>query len=115
MPMTNAFSSTCRAAVLAVALTGSLSALLAGCSVSADRPVPDYQIGTDLAPIPGSITYKGQPHTRLTKAPVGSSFLHEFRSEDGLLVHETYVIQPDRSLKIVSRTVFRSPFGNDDP
>ena len=27
-----------------------------------------------LAPVPGSITYSGQPRTKLTKAPVGSTF-----------------------------------------
>ncbi|MDE1157851.1 MAG: hypothetical protein PW791_06170 [Neorhizobium sp.] len=104
-----------RFACLAVLVFMPISIVMTGCSVSADGPVPDYQIGSDLAPIPGSITYHGQPRTKLTKAPVGSSFDHEFRDQYGLLVHETYLIQPDRSLKIVSRRVFRSPFGNDDP
>lgn len=96
-------------------LAGLVLLPLAGCSVSGDRPLPDFQLGADLAPIPGSITYKGQPRSKLTKAPIGSTFDHEFRSQEGLLVHETYMIQPDRSLKIVSRRVFRTPFGNDDP
>lgn len=30
--------------------------------------------GPGLEPIPGSITYSGQPRTKLTKSPVGSAF-----------------------------------------
>jgi len=55
-----------------------------------------------LEPIPGSITYGGQPATRLEKAPVGSPVPHQFRA-NGQLYNETYIIQPDRSLKLVSR------------
>lgn len=57
---------------------------------------------TELEPIPGSITYGGQPSTRLTKAPVGSTVSHEFY-DGSREVLETYVIQPDRSLKLVRR------------
>lgn len=67
-----------------------------------------------LEPIPGSITYGGQPRTRLTKAPVGSPVNHQFRNEFGQRVEERYIIQPDRSLKLVSRRVYRGwPFYDD--
>lgn len=56
-----------------------------------------------LEPIPGSITYGGQPRTKLTKAPVGSIVPHQFIDRFGRRVYETYVIQPDRSLLLVNR------------
>ena len=56
-----------------------------------------------LEPIPGSITYNGQPHSRLQKAPVGSIVNHEFII-GGNRYHETYLIQPDRSLKLSHRS-----------
>lgn len=59
--------------------------------------------GPGLEPIPGSITYNGQPRTKLTKAPVGSTLNHYFYGPFGERIQETYVIQPDRSLKIVAR------------
>jgi hypothetical protein len=55
-----------------------------------------------IEPIPGSITYNGQPATRLEKAPIGSAVPNEFFS-GGQRYKETYVIQPDRSLKLVNR------------
>lgn len=55
-----------------------------------------------LEPIPGSVTYGGQPTHRLQKAPVGSTFDNTFYS-DGQRYTETYMIQPDRSLVITSR------------
>ncbi len=55
-----------------------------------------------LEPIPGSITYGGQPATRLVKAPIGSPVAHEFFSE-GTRYSETYIIQADRTLKLVDR------------
>lgn len=55
-----------------------------------------------IEPIPGSITYNGQPRTKLQKAPVGSPVYHQFFA-DGRNYHETYIIQPDRSLKLVER------------
>jgi hypothetical protein len=57
----------------------------------------------ELEPIPGSITYGGQPRTKLTKSPAGSTFTHTFHDELGGYWSETYQIQPDRSLKIISR------------
>ena len=70
---------------------------LAGCSTSAGGSYPE--------PIPGSITYGGQPRSKLTKAPVGSWFHHRFTDQYGRTVEETYVIQPDRSLLLTSRLV----------
>ncbi|MEB2848077.1 hypothetical protein [Endobacterium cereale] len=55
-----------------------------------------------LEPIPGSIIYNGQPKTRLQKAPVGSTFTHEF-SLYGNTYSETYRIKPDRSLELLNR------------
>ncbi|WP_183839749.1 hypothetical protein [Rhizobium etli] len=72
------------------------AALLTGCS-SADSPA--------LEPIPGSITYGGQPRTKLTKSPVGSAVYNQFYNESGHRVEETYILQPDRSLKLVRRVV----------
>ncbi len=97
-----------------IAVTGLLVAL-AGCAASdVDRPLPAFDIGPGIKPIPGSITYGGQPRTKLTKSPVGSIVPHEFRNEFGQRVEETYVIQPDRSLKLVSRRIYRGPFGLRD-
>jgi hypothetical protein len=72
------------------------AALLTGCS-SVDSPA--------LEPIPGSITYGGQPRTKLTKSPVGSAVYNQFYNESGQRVEETYILQPDRSLKLVRRVV----------
>ncbi len=47
-------------------------ALTAGCTAAGDIS------GPGLAPIPGSITYNGQPRTKLTKSPIGSAFPHTF-------------------------------------
>jgi len=56
-----------------------------------------------LQPIPGSITYGGQPHTKLSESPIGSRIQHSFTNQWGQDVYETYILQPDRSLKLVSR------------
>ncbi|MBY5446382.1 hypothetical protein [Rhizobium leguminosarum] len=66
-----------------------------------------------LAPIPGSITYGGQPRTKLTKSPAGSSFPHTFTDQWGREVEEIYVIRPDRSLLIAERH-YRPVFSLDD-
>ncbi|MGK9051805.1 hypothetical protein [Neorhizobium petrolearium] len=88
-----------------IAMTG-LAVMLAGCNVYTGS----FNTGPGLEPIPGSITYGGQPRTRLTRAPVGSVVPHQFRNQLGQRVDETYIIQPDRSLKLVDRRVCRSPF-----
>ncbi|HXV30179.1 MAG TPA: hypothetical protein VD840_07600 [Sinorhizobium sp.] len=66
-----------------------------------------------LEPIPGSITYGGQPRTKLTKAPVGSIVPHQFFDRFGRRVYETYIIEPDRSLRLTSRR-YRDIFPFDD-
>ncbi|MBD9444288.1 MULTISPECIES: hypothetical protein [unclassified Rhizobium] len=71
--------------------------LLAACTAAKDFSSPG------LEPIPGSVTYGGQPRTKLTKSPPGSTFPHNFIDQWGQQVDETYMIQPDRSLKIVHR------------
>ena len=56
-----------------------------------------------LEPIPGSLTYGGGPRTKLLKSPIGSSLSHMFYSGSQLYV-ESYILLPDRSLKLVSRS-----------
>lgn len=65
-----------------------------------------------VEPIPGSITYGGQPRTKLTKSPVGSTFSHDFTMTDGRLALETYRIEPDRSLTLIDRRIV-SDFPSD--
>ncbi|ULJ73456.1 hypothetical protein [Rhizobium gallicum] len=79
-----------------------VGALIAGCTAVGDIS------GPGLEPIPGSITYSGQPRTKLTKSPIGSSFPHTFYDNRGREVEETYIIRPDRSL-MIARRVYR-PF-----
>lgn len=61
------------------------------------------QSHSELQPIPGSITYGGQPRTKLTKSPIGSTFTHTFLDPAGNGWSEAYQIQPDRSLKLIAR------------
>ncbi|MFP5075821.1 hypothetical protein ACLE20_00785 [Rhizobium sp. YIM 134829] len=71
--------------------------------------------GFNPAPIPGSITYQGQPRTKLTKAPVGSTFTHRFRGgRYGEEYEEIYRIAPDRSLELLSRRRTRPFFEWND-
>lgn len=65
---------------------------------------------TDIKPIPGSITYGGQPRQKLVKSPVGSTVPHFFFDETGRRTEETYVLQPDRTLKLVERHYIEPPF-----
>ncbi|MDX0695713.1 hypothetical protein FB004_103126 [Sinorhizobium medicae] len=81
------------------ALPAVFAALLLGACTSSPSAL------RELEPIPGSITYGGQPRTKLTKAPVGSIVPHEFFTQQGGLARETYVIQQDRSLKLVRRYI----------
>lgn len=84
-----------------------LTLTLAGCTVTG--PVPYVE------PIPGSIIYNGQPRTKLTKSPVGSTFRHEFRIDGSTRAVETYRIAPDRSLELINRRIIRDwLFGRDD-
>lgn len=73
--------------------------VLAGCTTGKNYDAAGVE------PIPGSITYGGQPRTKLTKSPVGSTFPHNFIDQYGQRVDETYMIQPDRTLKIVHREI----------
>ncbi len=86
-----------------VALLTVLGLALSGCTTG------DSDSRPGLEPIPGSITYGGQPRTRLMKAPIGSQVPHEFRNQWGERTLETYIIQPDRSLKLVERHVIPEP------
>ena len=44
----------------------------------------------DVEPIPGSITYGGQPRTKLTKAPIGSVVHNTFRVLGGVADENVY-------------------------
>ncbi|WP_443216720.1 hypothetical protein [Rhizobium sp. Root1203] len=68
---------------------------LAGCTT----------VDSEVHPIPGSITYGGQPRTKLTKSPPGSVIKNSFYNSSGTKVLETYVLQPDRTLKLTRREV----------
>ncbi|MBW9112102.1 hypothetical protein JNB88_00370 [Rhizobium cauense] len=60
---------------------------------------------TEVQPIPGSITYGGQPRTKLTKSPPGSVIYNSFYDQTGSRVKETYILQPDRTLKLTRRVI----------
>ncbi|MGO4439087.1 hypothetical protein [Rhizobium sp. RAF56] len=68
------------------------------------------QTTSELQPIPGSITYGGQPTQKLMKSPIGSLLPHTFTDQWGDRVKEIYILQPDRTLKLVSRFYIDSPF-----
>jgi hypothetical protein len=68
------------------------------------------QTAGSLEPIPGSITYGGQPRTKLTKAPIGSQVPHRFTDQWGDDGYETYIIQPARSLKLTDRRIVEQSF-----
>ncbi|MDK1373330.1 MULTISPECIES: hypothetical protein [unclassified Sinorhizobium] len=84
---------------LAILSTILLASSLSGCTATA------VTVGYSpyLEPIPGSITYGGQPRTRLRRAPVGSIVPHQFNDRAGRSVYETYVVEPDGSLRLVGR------------
>lgn len=77
-----------------------LAMLLGACS----------QTDTEIQPIPGSITYRGQPQQKLTQSPIGARIRHHFTNNSGQEVYETYVLQPDRSLKLIDREIVTRPF-----
>lgn len=89
-----------------------LALALAGCTAGTTAyvgPAPYVE------PIPGSIIYRGQPRTKLTKSPIGSTFSHEFRIDGSTRAVETYRIAPDRSLELIDRRIIRDwLFGRDD-
>jgi hypothetical protein len=68
-----------------------------------------------VEPIPGSITYGGhQPRTKLTKAPIGSTFTNQIIDETGRMAIETYRIEADRSLTLIRRERVRPDFFSYD-
>ncbi|MBW9065304.1 hypothetical protein JNB71_18535 [Rhizobium herbae] len=72
--------------------------LILACAVALGSCTP-----SEVEPIPGSITYGGQPRTKLTKAPIGSTFTHQMMDETGRMAIETYRIEADRSLTLIRR------------
>lgn len=82
---------------------------LNACSTTADPELVASDYGSNLQPIQGSITYRGQPKSRLTKSPAGSTFEHQFTNRYGNPTIERYRINQDRSLEIISRRVVRLP------
>ena len=83
-----------------IVVVGILAGMLAACQTNE----------AGLEPIRGSITYGGQPRQRLQKSPIGSIVPHIFTDQWGERVRETYILQPDRSLKLVDRVYLDSPF-----
>lgn len=57
----------------------------------------------EVAPIPGSLTYNGQPPAKDVKGSVGSTLHHKLKDEYGKPAEEFYIIQPDRTLRLVRR------------
>ncbi|MGP4673377.1 hypothetical protein ACSV5N_15600 [Agrobacterium salinitolerans] len=90
-----------------------LALALAGCTTAG--PAAYLGPAPNVEPIPGSIIYRGQPRTKLTKSPIGSTFTHEFRIDGSTRAVETYRIAPDRSLELIDRRIIREwLFGRDD-
>ncbi|KQX50215.1 MULTISPECIES: hypothetical protein [unclassified Ensifer] len=87
--------------------------LLCGCTATTGPDI-SYGYSPNMQPIPGSITYGGQPRTKLKKAPVGSIVPHQFIDSYGRKVYETYIIEPDRSLRLTSRRWAPDFLGFDD-
>lgn len=70
---------------------------------------------SEVRPVPGSITYGGQqPRTKLTKAPIGSTFTNQVTDGYGRQAIETYRIEPDRSLTLIRRNVIKDDFFSFD-
>ncbi|APG91531.1 hypothetical protein [Sinorhizobium americanum] len=86
-------------------MRSALFAIFAALVLGACSSTQTVGYGPNLEPIPGSITYGGQPRTKLTKAPVGSIVPHRFFDDFGHRVSETYIIEPDRSLRLTSRRI----------
>ncbi|WP_137128847.1 hypothetical protein [Rhizobium sp. FY34] len=74
---------------LPLSLVGLLA--LSGCNAS----------GTFYEPFPESLTYGGR--SPIVSAPVGSSFSREVRDEFGARYEELYEVQPDQTVRIVTR------------
>ncbi|MDL2402624.1 hypothetical protein [Rhizobium mayense] len=87
-----------------------LLAIIGLITCSCDQTSTSRTSNFSLQPIPGSITYGGQPRMKLTKSPIGSQVPHHFTDQWGDDVFETYIIQPDRSLRLVDRRIIQQPF-----
>ncbi|MFP3542883.1 hypothetical protein SB748_05315 [Rhizobium sp. SIMBA_035] len=61
--------------------------------------------GAGPTPIPGSLTYGGPARSKLTKSPPGSYVYNSFYNSSGQKVQETYILQPDRTLKLTRQEV----------
>lgn len=81
-----------------------MTTIIGACAASAE--------GLEL--ILGSMTYKGQPRTKLTKSPIGSTLNTNSATSWGGEWIERYQIQPDRSFEIVSRHRLEPIWGFDD-
>jgi ribosome-interacting GTPase 1 len=57
-----------------------------------------------VQPIPGSITYDNA-NVQLEKAPVGSTFFHNFTDGSGHDVTEVYKVNADKSVTLVNRQI----------
>lgn len=64
--------------------------------------MPIVTIAHAIEPISGSLTFKGQPKTKLQRSPIGSTVPHHFHA-DRDSYYETYVLREDRSLELISR------------
>ncbi|MCK8782242.1 hypothetical protein M0654_19875 [Rhizobium sp. NTR19] len=58
-----------------------------------------------IEPIPGSITFGGQPMSMLMKAPIGSTVPHRFFDRYGQEVEETYRLDENRNLQLIDRRI----------
>ncbi|WP_018239522.1 hypothetical protein [Ensifer sp. BR816] len=61
----------------------------------------------DLEPLPGSLTYGETASSRKTQAAPGTKIQNRFLHE-GRTVYETYEVQPDRTYKLIRRSMVDS-------
>lgn len=73
-----------------------VAAALAGCTAT-----------PDLEPLPGSLTYGETASSRKTQAAPGTRIQNRFLHQ-GRYVYETYEVQPDRTYKLIRRSVVDS-------
>ncbi|MGV1872515.1 hypothetical protein [Agrobacterium rosae] len=58
-----------------------------------------------VEPIPGSLTYGDRHAAKLTRSPPGSTFVHEFRTQEGRLVQETYTLDQEKRPQLLRREI----------
>ncbi len=78
---------------------------LTACNSTGNPEFRAIDYGPGIAPISGSLTYRGQPKRRSANMPVGSTFTHEFYNDFGSRVEERYRVLEDGSLDIFSRRI----------